>query len=235
MKAIILAAGRGKRMEHLSADIPKPMLKVLGKTLLHHKLDAIPEEITEVVIVVGYLKDKIIEEIGTEYRGKKITYVINEEAEKGIFYGTAYATFICKDLFKDKDERFLVMMGDDIYPTEDMRNCLQHDWSILVREIPSLIGKAKVVTDEEGHIIEIREKSQIDEPGYVCAGMYTMTPKIFEYEMVPIGGGEFGLPQTILSARSDVKIKSVVSNGWFQITAPEDIIAAEKFFSKNEK
>jgi hypothetical protein len=61
-----------------------------------------------------------------------------------------------------------------------------------------------------------------------------LTPKVFDYEIVPIGGGEFGLPQTILSAKNDVKISSVISTEWFQITAPEDIEAAEKFFAQNE-
>lgn len=223
-------------MEHLSADTPKPMLKVLGKTLLHHKLDLMPLEITEVVIVVGYLKEKIIEGIGNEYHGKKITYVIDEEAVKGNFYGTAFTIHSCKNLFEDKDERFLVLMGDDIYPTGDMKAMMEvPEWAILVREMPSILGKANVIFDKDGYLLEIKEKSQTDEPGCVCAGMYTLTPKIFDYDMVSIGGGEFGLPQTILSARNDARIKSVVSDGWFQITSPEDIEAAEIIFKEHEK
>jgi glucose-1-phosphate thymidylyltransferase len=234
MKAIILAAGRGKRMEHLSENIPKPLIQVLGKSLLHHKLDLMPLEITEVIIVVGYLKEKIIQDIGNEYNSKKITYVVDEEAVKGNFYGTAFSFFLCKELLKD-EVRFIVMMGDDIYPTEDMENCMKHDWSILVREMPSILGKAKVVTNESGYIIEIMEKSTIDESGCICAGMYTLTPKIFDYEMISIGGGEYGLPQTILSAKDDIDIHQVVSHGWFQISSPEDIYSAEEFFKINRK
>jgi NDP-sugar pyrophosphorylase family protein len=190
-----------------------------------------PHEITEVIIVVGYLKEKIIQDIGDKYNNKKITYVIDEEAVKGNFYGTAFSFGLCKELLKNED-RFIVMMGDDIYPTEDMQKCMQYDWSILVREMPSIFCKAKVITNESGHIIEIKEKSTTEEPGCICAGMYTLTPKIFEYEMIPIGGGEYGLPQTILSAKDDVNIHQVVSNGWFQITNPEDIKDAEIFFEK---
>ena len=61
MKAVILAAGKGTRMGDLSLETPKPMLKVLGKTLLEHKLDSLPDVIDEVVITVGYLKDRIVD------------------------------------------------------------------------------------------------------------------------------------------------------------------------------
>lgn len=236
MKAIILAAGRGKRMEDLSKDMPKPMLKVCGKTLLHHKLDLMPHEITEVIIVVGYLKEKIMNGIGNEYHGKKITYIIDEQAVQGNFYGTGYALSLCKQCFTDSNERFLVMMGDDIYPTEDMQACINTpEWSILVRQMPSILGKSNVIFDEQGNLFEIKEKNKVDEPGCVCAGMYLLTSKIFDYEMVSIGGGEFGLPQTMLSARNDQVIKAVISTEWFQITNPEDIKDAEIFFEQHER
>ncbi|MEI8337875.1 MAG: nucleotidyltransferase family protein [bacterium] len=225
MKAIILAAGKGTRMGNLSVETPKPMLKVLGKTLLEHKLDMLPASIDEVVIVVGHLKNQVTDFIGDEYNGRKISYVVQEELR-----GTASALFLCKDLLQG-EERFLVMMGDDIYSKEDMEECLKYQWSILMREVDSLRDRAKVVFDNDGHIQDILEKYQIDEKGFVCAGMYTMTPKIFDYKMVAIPGGEFGLPQTILSAKKDFKIKAVQAQFWLQISAPEDLKLAETFLS----
>lgn len=225
MKAVILAAGKGTRMGELSNETPKPMLKVLGKTLLEHKLDSLPASIDEVIIVVGHLKNKITDTLGENYKGKKITYVVQEELK-----GTADALFLCKEKLQG-DEKFLVMMGDDIYSKEDIEECLKNDWSILIREIDSLKGKAKVIFDEEGHIEDIIEKYQVDEKGFVCSGMYTITPKIFDYEKVAIPGGEYGLPQTILSAKNDFKIKAVQSRFWLQITAPEDLKIAETFLS----
>lgn len=223
MFAVILAAGKGTRMGDLAKEVPKPMLKVLGKTLLEHKLEMLPKEITNVIIVVGYLKDKITEVIGNEYNGLQITYVVQEEPR-----GTADALFQCKELLKN-EERFLVLMGDDIYSRDDMEECLEYDYAILIRETDSLKGKAKIVFDDEGHIQDILEKYPNPEVGFVCAGMYAITPKIFDYEMVGIVGGEVGLPQTILSMKEDVKIKAVQSRFWLQITAPEDLVMAETF------
>ncbi len=228
MKAVILAAGKGTRMGKLSEETPKPMLKVLGKTLLEHKLDSLPAEIDEVIITVGYLKDKIVEVLGNDYKGRKITYVEQKE-----LLGTAHSLFICKE-YLINEEKFLVMMGDDIYSGDDMSECLEHAWSILIRETDSLKGKAKVIFDDNGHIEDIIEKYQIDERGFICSGMYGLTPEIFNEEMVAIPGGEFGLPQTILAAKNKRVIRAVQARFWLQITAPEDLTMAEQFFEVEE-
>lgn len=223
MKAVILAAGKGTRMRELSIDTPKPLLKVKGKTLLQHKIEMLPESVDEVVIVVGYLKDKIVAEIGENCEGRKVTYVEQTELK-----GTAHSLFMAKDILKASGERFLVLMGDDLYSKRDMEECLRYDYSILVRDTDSLKDKAKVIFDEEGCITDIIEKYQVDEPGFVCSGMYSITPKIFDYEMVLLPNGEYGLPQTILAMKDEVEIKAVEASFWIQITAPEDLVMAEE-------
>ena len=225
MKAVILAAGKGTRMGELSNETPKPMLKVLGKTLLEHKLDSLPSSMDEVILVVGHLKNKITDTLGENYQGRKITYVVQDE-----LLGTAHSVFLCKENLIN-EEKFLVMMGDDIYSKEDMQECLDNTWSIGVREADTLKDKAKVVFDEQGHIQEILEKYQGTESGFICTGMYGLTPAIFNYEMVKIPNGEYGLPQTILSAKNDFKIKAVQARFWLQISAPEDLKTAETFLS----
>ena len=59
MKAVILAAGEGVRMRPLTNNCPKPMIKILGKPILHHIIDALPDEVNEIILVVGYLGDQI--------------------------------------------------------------------------------------------------------------------------------------------------------------------------------
>lgn len=224
MKAVILAAGKGTRMGKLSEETPKPMLKVLGKTLLEHKLDSLPSSVDEVIITVGHLKDKIVDVIREEHGRLRITYVEQKE-----LLGTAHSLFLCKEHLLN-EEKFLVMMGDDIYSGDDMSECLANSWSILIRETDSLKGKAKVIFDSNGHIKEIIEKYSEEERGFICSGMYGLTPEIFDEEMVAIPGGEYGLPQTILRAKDKRPIKAIQARFWLQITAPEDLTMAEQFF-----
>lgn len=225
MKAVIFAGGKGTRMGESSSHTPKPMLKVFDKNLIEHKLDILPLEIHEVIIVVGHLREVITEYFGDAYatngRDIKITYV-----EQNELLGTAHCLSLCKEHLIN-ESKFLVMMGDDIYSKDDVEECFKYDHSILVHLSQSLLGKAKVVIDAEGDIEAITEKWAVDEPGFINAAMYTLTPEIFAYPMVPIGGGEFGLPQTIMTMRDKFKIKAVKSTFWIQISSPQDLKTAE--------
>lgn len=65
MKAMILAAGLGQRMRPLTDQLPKPMLSVAGKPLLQYHLEALAQAgITEVIINLAYLGDKIRDFVG---------------------------------------------------------------------------------------------------------------------------------------------------------------------------
>ena len=107
MQALILAAGRGTRMQDLTNEVPKPMLTVHGKTLLARKLEVLPPQIDEVIFIVGYQGDLIREAFGSEYNGRRISYV-----EQETLNGTMGAVTLAKPYITGK---FIVMMGDDLY------------------------------------------------------------------------------------------------------------------------
>lgn len=224
MQAVILAAGRGTRMKNLTDEIPKPMLKIKNKPILEHKLNALPDEVDEIIFVVGYRRGKIEEYFGDNFNGKKITYVLQENLN-----GTGGAVHLVKDLVRDK---FLVMMGDDLYHKEDIENILKYDNAILACETdnPSQFGVFKI--DESGHLLEIVEKP-IDPPSnLINTGLYALTKNFFNYDLVPISETEFGLPQTIAKMARDFPVKIVKTDKWQPIGNPEDLKAAEKILEK---
>lgn len=224
MQAVILAAGRGKRMEHLTNDLPKPMLSVCGKNLIEHKLDILPKDIDEVVIVIGYLGEKIQKYFGDNYKGKKIKYV-----SQGELLGTMSALIEAKPLLTGK---FLVMMGDDIYGKEDLENALKNGWSILVEKVITPKKGAKVIKKNDGTISDIIERADLQPGDLNNAGMYVVGKEIFDYPLVQIGNGEYGLPQTLVKALKDFPIKIVEAKSWYQITSPEDVERVGKILKK---
>jgi bifunctional UDP-N-acetylglucosamine pyrophosphorylase/glucosamine-1-phosphate N-acetyltransferase len=225
MQAVILAAGRGTRMNHLTNGTPKPMIKIGGKNLIEWKIERLPKEIEEVIIVIGYLGDQIKNYFGTNFAGKKITYV-----EQGDLYGTGSALFKTKDLLKGK---FIVMMGDDIYGENDIKNSLSNGWSILTEKVKTPKKGAKIIINPEDKTIkDILEKEDLKVGDLNNAGMYVLGKEIFDYPLVPIGNGEFGLPQTIVKALKDFPIKIVEETGWIQVTSPEDVEKADKLLTK---
>ncbi|MFW5782492.1 MAG: sugar phosphate nucleotidyltransferase, partial [Candidatus Muiribacteriaceae bacterium] len=69
MKVIIPVAGIGSRLAPHTYTVPKALVQVAGKEMLGHILDKIRDidEITQVVFVVGYLGDQIVDYVGTNY------------------------------------------------------------------------------------------------------------------------------------------------------------------------
>lgn len=226
MQAVILAAGRGTRMGALTEHLPKPMLPVLGKTLLEHKFDALPEGVHEIIIIVGYLKEKIIERFGDSYQGKKLIYI----EQKNIVGGTMDALLQAKEVLSEK---FLVMMGDDIYASEDIRSVLSHEWALLVARVPDTSVGGRIVEENE-RVVDILEHSVSGE-GFISTNLFVLDPRIFMYQPVPKAPGslELGLPQTVLAAsrESTIALSLVPATEWLQITAPEDLLRAEKMLS----
>ena len=107
MRAMILAAGLGKRMQPLTADLPKPLLKVGNKTLIEHQIERlVAGGITGIVINHFYL-GRMIEELlgdGSKY-GASISY-----SKEAIRLETAGG--IIKALPKLKDDSFIVVNAD---------------------------------------------------------------------------------------------------------------------------
>ena len=58
-------------------------------------------------------------------------------------------------------------------------------------------------------------------------GVYVLNKNFFEYELVPIGNGEYGLPQTLAKMTDRHKIKVEKANNWFPIGNPDDLEEAE--------
>ncbi len=81
MKAMILAAGRGKRMGSLTDNCPKPLLKVGDNTLIEWQIIRLKNNgFTDIVINVGYLGQQIIDYLGNGYRyGVNITYSVEPQ------------------------------------------------------------------------------------------------------------------------------------------------------------
>jgi bifunctional UDP-N-acetylglucosamine pyrophosphorylase/glucosamine-1-phosphate N-acetyltransferase len=222
MQAVIFAAGRGTRMGVLTETTPKSMLPLFGKPILEYKLESLPEEIDEVMLIVGYLGSSIRDHFGGAYADKKILYFEQENP----IGGTADALWQAKDILKGK---FLVMNGDDLYAKEDAEKCLSYEWAALVEERTGSFSGGKIVVDQHDHILEIQEGTH-EGGGLVNAGLYVIDTRIFQYTAVPKGPGEteLGLPQTIMQAAREIPITAVRATSWIQITAPEDLKNAER-------
>lgn len=103
MKAIVLAAGKGKRLQSEQFNLPKVLREANGEPLIGHVLSHIDFiEKNNTVIVVGYMKEKVMEAVGDAYR-----YSVQEEQK-----GTGHAVACAREQFEGYDGDVLILYGD---------------------------------------------------------------------------------------------------------------------------
>ena len=121
MQAIILAAGQGKRLRPITDEIPKALVEVDGKPIIQRILEQLKTVgVSEAILVVHHKKERVQEKLGNEFEGMKIKYVFQPE-----MLGDGHAiTFAEEHLKQDK---FLVIACDSLFPTEHLAKLLEHD------------------------------------------------------------------------------------------------------------
>ncbi len=198
MQAIILAAGKGTRLHPLTLETPKPMIPVNGKPMLQIILEQLKTAgVTDVVLVVHYLKDKIIDYFkdGSQI-GLKITYVDQKEMR-----GSADAIAKCEPYVTD--DKFFVIACDSLFETDQLSRVLAHkdaDGVFTCKEVTYEAAKQLGVLFVEGNrVTKIIEKPQ-DPPSVLANFSVYLLPKaVFKAcKEVPQGPkGEYWLPEAI--------------------------------------
>ena len=222
MQAVILAAGRGVRMGKLTEKTPKSLLQTKNKTLLEYKLDNLQGIVGEVVVVVGYLGHKIKDYFGDRYGDIKLRYAYQDKAN-----GTAGAVLAARDLL---EKHFLVMMGDDIYDREDIKECLKYDWAICAKEITNEERGGELLLNNKRELTGIYEKKHHMEHGFMNTGLYSLQKEFLDHGLVMTEGtNEFSIPHTLVSVAKNTPVKILVTGRpWTQISDQNDLISFEK-------
>lgn len=158
MQAIILAAGMGSRLKNKTANIPKALVPINGVPLIINSLNILSSyEISEVIIVIGYLKDKIKNTIGNEYKGMKITYVENDIYDKT---NNIYSLYLTKDFVNDD----ILLLECDLYFPNKLIDFIineDHDCSIMVSKYNKKTMNGTVITfDNDYQVNELFVKNK---------------------------------------------------------------------------
>ena len=165
-KAVILAAGRGKRLKPFTNVLPKPLLKLRGKTTLDHTLNSLANtNIEKVYLVTNYLEDKIKQHVqnGSNWN-LEVVYV-----HQSAILGTAHALKEVFELSGLEATRFFLLLAADYALTLNHITLLvaAHqkyavDITVSLKWIsPNEITKrSPVLCDEDFYIQKIIEKPQ---------------------------------------------------------------------------
>ena len=239
IKAVILAAGRGKRISTCMNEKPKPLIPIFGKPLIEYPLEALKENgIKECVVVVGYKAEKIREFLGNgEKYGIKIEYAYNPQYDNGNAVSLYHAR-----KFLDGKKPFLVSMADHIVSPEIVKKALQciNDKPLICVDYspkysPQLKDATKVLISNEGYVQDIGKT--LAEWNAVDTGVFILGQKIFKAieKVREEASTRATLSNCIKRMISDgVKLKACDVSGifWLDIDLPEDLEFAEKILAE---
>ncbi|HOI59751.1 MAG TPA: sugar phosphate nucleotidyltransferase [Candidatus Pacearchaeota archaeon] len=227
MKAIILASGNGVRFLPLSKTTPKPLTKLLGKSILEYNIKSLKGIVDEVFIVIGYLGDKIKQAIGENYEGVKVSYIIDNEV-----IGTGNSAKLA--VSQINDDKVIIMNGDDLYDKEDIKNLIEKCPSIAVKKVlnPSSFG---IIEIENNKVIGIEEKPQDPKSDLANIGLYCLPKVIFNESIERSKRGEYEITDYIKKLIDKNNFNFIEANFWIPASYPWDLFnMTEALFQKLE-
>jgi len=239
MKAVLLAAGEGVRLQPITATRPKHLIKVCGKPILEHCLDALKTcGVTENIIVTHYMGDAIRQYFGDgEKMGLKIAYV--EQAE---MLGTGNAVSAVEP-YVDGD--FVLVYGDLLFAPDAVKNmihCYETEkpaavMAVIPVEKPESYGIVEL--ENEKTVKRIIEKPALGEtPSNLAnAGIYVFSKEIFGKlkQTKASVRGEWELTDALSLLIKDEKtvLATKISKGdWIDIGRPWDLLEANSWALK---
>jgi len=241
MKALILAAGRGKRLEGDTEDCNKCMLRFHGKHLIEYSLEAASlTDVDEIITVVGYRAEDIVNTFGISYKNKRIRYVIQQE-QKGLVHaietaasaldGHGFILFLADEIFLRPNPQKLV----EIFEKENLF-CV---CGVTRVDDKTEIKKtyAVIYDEHDNRIYRLIEKPRNPMNNLMGTGNCVFKNEILKYiPVTPINQvrNEKELPDLIQAAIDDGLIVKLVhvEGKYVNINTPEDIKLAEDLIAE---
>jgi dTDP-glucose pyrophosphorylase len=225
-KAVLLAAGRGTRMRELTADLPKPMIKVRNKPVLLHILEGLQHAgIKNFLIVIGYQAQVVRDYFGDgTCFGLQIKY-----ATQVVQDGTGRVVDLARDFVCPGP--FILGYGDILVDAANYKQILELpddvEAIVTVKRDEDVSKGGAVFLNDRMELIDLREKPKPGEPTspWYNAGLYAFRPSIFDFtaKLEPSPRGEYELTDAIRNlALSGKKVKALELSGeWADVRDPE--------------
>lgn len=217
MKAMILAAGRGARLKHLTDNTAKPLIKVGGEMLIGHNINALAKAgFKDIVINVAYRFEDIIHALGDGAQfGVSIQYSIEDQAlETG---GGIY-----KALPLLGDEPFIAM-GCDLYTEYDFSKLRHQPKGLAHLVLIEPMHGNKADFSLEGNLITRKD------PRYTFTSIGVYHPKLFEHSKPGI--------YSVVPLIDDAALKGLVTGEvmddvWYNINKENHLDELSRYFSE---
>ncbi len=233
MKAVIIAAGKGTRINTDTSEVkPKPLYKAGDDYIIGHVIKHLAKGgVTHVYVIVGFMKEKMMDALGdgSQY-GVKISYVVNPDIEKA----NGFSAYQAKGFLH---EPFILCMSDHIFNPSVVRDFVNFvrgkNQSYLavdkrISNVFDIQDATKVLADGNDAIKKIHKR--LTEFNCVDTGMFYFTPEYFEALESSMGKGDYtqtGGTQE-LANRGKMFVWDIGDRPWMEIDNREDLAEFER-------
>ncbi len=227
--AIVPAAGVGTRLRPHTHTIPKALINVAGRPILAHILDGlIAEGVERVVVIVGYMGDRIRDYVSKRY-GVAVEFVEQEER-----LGLGHAVFLASATIADGP--VVIVLGDTIVHTDLSMFLSGPDVVLGVKEVddPRRFGIAEV---ENGRVTRLIEKPDQPPSNLALVGLYYVPRSELLFatleEQIRAGRtnrGEYQLTDALsalLAGGMSMRVHAV--EGWFDCGKTETLLSTNRY------
>ena len=223
MKAMILAAGLGTRLRHLTEKIPKALIPVVNIPVLTRNIDYLRSfGINEIIINSHYLSRQILDFVSTcKYNKTELKVKVEPE-----ILGTGGGIANCRDFL---DEETFVVINSDITTDINLNDVFEkHEKSkkIVTMVLHDMKPFNQILVDHTGKIVKIHKKRGINLLAFT--GIHVMEPEIFDH--IPDSGYSDIIHEYRSLIASGIHIHSFLATGhiWHDIGTIESYIKANK-------
>jgi NDP-sugar pyrophosphorylase family protein len=225
MKAVVLAAGQGRRLRPLTGNRPKPMVPVANRPILEHIIEALETAgVEEATLVIGANRERVQNYFGDgQDWGLDISYVVQDSQ-----LGTGHALLQAEE---QVGESFITLNGDRIIDAE----LIEDVWARHTETDDPVVSVTRVDQPSRYGVVELssRTVAGIEEQPhpdrakseFINAGVYAFNPDIFAAIRQTDSQGEQALTDTLSTLIADQEVHAVQYRGmWLDVSEPWDLL-----------
>ena len=247
MRCIIPAAGKGTRLRPHTHANPKALLQLGNKPIIAHIMNQVIDAgITDIIIIVGYEKEKLIKYITNQFSHKcKLTFLEQKDRK-----GLGHAIYMASEFLDE--EPVLIALGDSIYEKSFAKMIQTFDkypsWAgaLTIKEVSNPQAYGIVITEQNSPVVDrLVEKPQAPESNKAITGIYMIRNSINLLKALEAivksdfkgAGGEIQLTDALQKMVDDGSVLGTINSGkWFDCGKKESLLEANNFIlSKNEE
>jgi glucose-1-phosphate thymidylyltransferase len=228
----------GTRLRPQTHTIPKALLMVAGKPILGHILDdVLPLGPSEVVLVVGYMGERVVEYVRRDYPEVPVRYVDQPERK-----GLGHAIWLARETLRP-GEPALVILGDTIIEADLPRVVTKGETSLGVMEVADPRRFGIVFLDAGGHVTKVIEKPDKPESNLALTGVYYFRDAGLlaeSLDMLMARGittkGEYQLTDALqILIELGEKMTVFTLTGWYDCGKPETLLETNRFLLERSR